>query len=125
MTNAELITTFFALFDEEDVDGLLELFTEDCSFSMILYERDVQGKADLRTFFEEHISNWSEHREWATSIVIQGDAGASELHFEGVLNNGTAVVMDNLNVWDFENGKIRRIRVYADTADFRTALGIA
>ncbi|MGI9657640.1 MAG: nuclear transport factor 2 family protein [Gaiellaceae bacterium] len=125
MTNAELITSFFALFDEEDVDALLELFTEDCSFSMILYERDLEGKDELRTFFEEHIANWSEHREWATSIVVQGDAGASELHFEGVLKNGTRVVMDNLNVWDFEDGKIRRIRVYADTAGFRDALGIA
>lgn len=124
MTNAELITTFFRLFDEEDVDGLLELFTDDCSFSMILYERDIQGKGELRAFFEEHISNWSEHREWATSIVVEGDAGASELHFEGVLKNGAEVVMDNLNVWDFEDGRIRRIRVYADTAAFREALGI-
>ena len=59
MSNADLITRFFELFDEEDVDALLELFTEDCSFSMILYERDLQGKADLRTFFSEHIANWS------------------------------------------------------------------
>ena len=125
MTNAELITTFFRLFDEEGVDALLELFTDDCSFSMILYERDLQGKADLRTFFSEHIANWSEHREWATSIVVEGDAGASELHFEGVLKNGASVVMDNLNVWDFEGGKIRRIRVYADTGPFREALAPA
>lgn len=124
MTNAELITTFFSRFDDEDVDGLLDLFTDDCSFSMVLYERDVQGKDELRAFFEDHISNWSEHREWATSIVVEGEAGASELHFEGVLKNGTPVVMDNLNVWDFDNGKIRRIRVYADTAEFRDALGI-
>lgn len=123
MTNAELITTFFRLFDEEDVDGLLELFTDECSFSMILYERDLQGKDELRAFFEEHMANWSEHREWATSIVVDGDAGASELHFEGVLESGAQVVMDNLNVWDFEGGRIRRIRVYADTAPFADALG--
>ena len=122
--SAELITTFFRLFDEENVDALLDLFTDDATFSMILYERDIQGKDELRAFFEEHIANWSEHREWATSILVDGDAGASELHFEGVLKNGTEVVMDNLNVWDFESGKIRRIRVYADTAGFREALGI-
>jgi ketosteroid isomerase-like protein len=123
VTNAELITAFFARFDDEDVDGLLELFTDDCSFGMILYERDLRGKDELRNFFEDHLSNWSEHREWATSIVVDGNAGASELHFEGVLKNGAPVVMDNLNVWDFEGGKIKRIRVYADTAPFRDALG--
>ncbi len=125
MDHAELITEFFRRFDAEDVGGLLELFTDDCSFSMTLYERDLNGKEDLRAFFEEHISNWREHREWATSIIVEGDAGASELHFEGVLNNGTAVVMDNLNVWDFADGKIRRIRVYADTSEFRRAIGMA
>ncbi len=91
---------------------------------MTLYERDLVGKDALRSFFGEHISNWREHREWATSIVVEGNAGASELHFEGVLNNGEPVVMDNLNVWDFEDGKIRRIRVYADTYGFQKALGL-
>lgn len=122
MSHAETITAFFRLFDEENVDALLELFSEDCSFSMILYERDLQGKDELRAFFTEHIANWREHREWATSIVVDGDAAASELHFEGVLNNGKRVVMDNLNVWDFVDSKIRRIRVYADTAPFREGL---
>ena len=121
---AELINEFFRRFDAEDIDGLLELFCDDCSFSMALYERDLVGKEELGAFFNEHISNWREHREWATSIVVEGDAGASELHFEGVLKNGAPVVMDNLNVWDFAGGKIRRIRVYADTYGFRKALGL-
>ena len=70
------------------------------------------------------MANWSEHREWATTIALDGDEGASELHFEGVMKNGTEIVMDNLNVWDFADGKIRRIRAYADTAAFRDGLGI-
>jgi len=122
MSHADTIRAFFRLFDEEDVVSLLELFVDDCSFSMILYDRDIQGKEELRAFFENHISNWSEHREWATSIVVGGSAAASELHFEGTLKNGRKVVMDNLNVWDFEGKRIRRIRVYADTAPFRDAI---
>ena len=122
VSHADTIRAFFRLFDEEDVPSLLELFADDCSFIMILYDRDLQGKEELRAFFEDHISNWSEHREWATSIVVEGDAAASELHFEGTLKNGRQVVMDNLNVWDFEGDKIRRIRVYADTAPFRDAI---
>ena len=122
MSHADTIRAFYRLFDEEDVVSLLELFVDDCSFSMILYDRDIQGKEELRAFFENHISNWSEHREWATSIVVGGSAAASELHFEGTLKNGRKVVMDNLNVWDFEGKRIRRIRVYADTAPFRDAI---
>ena len=122
MTNAELIHEFFRRFDAEDVDGLLELFTDDCSFSMILYHRDVVGKVELADMFRLHLANWSEHREHATSVIVEGDAGASELHFEGVTTGGKHVVMDNLNVWDFRDGRIARIRVYADTAPLREAL---
>ena len=120
-TYREVIEEFFRRFDAEDVDGLLELFVDDCSFSMILYDRDLRGKDELAAFFREHMGNWREHREWATSIVVEGDAGASELHFEGVTTAGRPVVMDNLNVWDFADGRIARIRVYADTAPMREA----
>lgn len=112
----ELIREFFRRFDDEDVDGLLDLFADDCSFSMILYERDIEGKPALGDFFRMHIANWAEHREWPTSILVDGNAGASELHFEGVTTAGKPLVMDNLNVWDFERGLIKRVRVYADTA---------
>lgn len=112
----DLIREFFRRFDAEDVAGLLELFTDDCSLSMILYDCDIEGKAALGEFFRMHLANWAEHREWPTSILIEGAAGASELHFEGVTRAGRRVVMDNLNVWDFDGGRVKRIRVYADTA---------
>lgn len=121
MTNEELIYEFFRRSDAGDVDGLLELFADDCSYSTVLLDRDVTGKAELRDFFRLHLGNWSEHREWATSVIVEGDAAGSEVHFEGVSTDGREVVMDNLNVWDFAGGRIRRIRVYADTAPLQAA----
>lgn len=126
MTDAEqhewLIREFFRRFNDEDIDGLLELFTDDVSFSMILYDQDIQGKEALGAFFRAHLSNWAQHDEWPTSITIEGNAAASELHFEGVTTAGQYLVMNNLNIWDFEGGKARRVRVYADTAPMREAL---
>ena len=116
MTNEELIHEFFRRFDAEDVDGLLELFTDDCSFSTILNDRDSRGKAELGDLFRRQLGKWSEHREWATSVIVERDVAGSEVHFEGVSTDGRKVVMDSLNVWDFAGGRIRRIRVYADTA---------
>lgn len=121
---AATILEFFRRFDAEDVDGLLDLFADDATFSMILYERELQGKAELAEFFRLHLANWRSHREWATSVIVDGRSAASELHFEGVTHDGTEVVMDNLNVWDFTpDGLIQRIRVYADTAPIAAALG--
>ena len=121
MTNEELIHELLRRVDAEDVDGLLELLADDCSFSMILLDRDVSGKAALGDFFRVQLSRWSEHRAWATNVIVEGDVAGSELHFEGVTSGGRKVVMDSLEVWDFAGGRIRRIRVYADTAPVRAA----
>ena len=116
MTHEELIHELLRRSDAGDVDGLLELFTDDCSYSTVLLDRDVSGKAELGDFFRRHLGNWHSHREWATSVIVEGDVAGSELHFEGVTTAGREAVLHTLNVWDFAGGRIRRIRVYADTA---------
>lgn len=121
---ARLIREFFARFDAQDVAGLLELFCEDATMKMPLYATQVSGKGELRQFFQSHISNWKEHREWATSIIVEGQRAASELHFEGITLSGEEIVMDNVNIYEFARGKIKAIRVYADTWEFRQKLGI-
>ncbi len=118
-TYTEIIKAFFARFDAEDVDGLLALFAPDAELHMPLYDKALQGHDELREFFRGHMDNWKTHREWATSILVDGERAASELHFEGVANNGAEIVMDNLNIYDFEAGKIRSLRIYADTWDFK------
>ena len=123
-SNAATILEFFRRFNEEDVAGLLELFADDATFSMVLYDEDLRGKAALGDFFRMHIANWQQHREWATSVICSGNRAASELHFEGTTTSGKSVVMDNLNIWSFDSdGLVTRIRVYADTAPMLEALG--
>lgn len=122
MTNEELIHEFCRRSDAGDVDGLLELFTDDCSYSAILLDRDVSGKAELGDFLRRRLGNWHSHRDWATSVIVEGDVAGSELRFEGVTTAGREAVLETLNVWDFAGGRIRRIRVYADTAPLSAAL---
>ena len=86
-----------------------------CRFSICRWI-SAESKTELERFVDRHRGDIARD--------LDGDEGASELHFEGVMKNGTEIVMDNLNVWDFADGKIRRIRAYADTAAFRDGLGI-
>lgn len=122
MTNEELIHEFFRRSDAGDVDGLLELFSNDCSYSTIQLERDLRGKAELADLFRRNLDGLRSHREWATNVIVEGDVAGSEVHLEGVSSAGREVVLDSLNVWDFDDGRIRRIRVYPDTAPIAAAL---
>ena len=121
MTNEELIHEFFRRSDAGDVDGLLELLTDDCSYSTILLERDLRGKAELADFFRRSLGGLRSHRERATNVIVEGDVAGSEVRLEGVSDAGREVVLDSLNVWDFAGGHIRRIRVYVDTAPVAAA----
>ena len=121
-SHAATILEFFRRFNDEDVDGVLDLFADDAEFSMGLFERELRGRAELKSFLLEHLAAWSAHREWATSVIVEGDVAASELHFDGTTRGGVAVSMDNLNVWEFRDGLIVRVHVYADRAPLERAL---
>ena len=121
MTNEELVHEFFRRSDAGDVDGLLELFSDDCSYSTVLLERELCGKAELGDFFRRTLGGLRSHREWATNVIVEGDVAGSEVHFEGISSTGREVALDSLNVWDFAGGHIRRIRVYVDTAPIAAA----
>ena len=121
MTNEELVHEFCRRSDAGDVDGLLELFSDDCSYSTVLLERELRGKAELGDFFRRNLGGLHSHRERATNVIVEGDVAGSEVRFEGSSSTGREVALDSLNVWDFADGRIRRIRVYVDTAPIAAA----
>jgi ketosteroid isomerase-like protein len=119
---AELIREFYSRLGTRDVDGLVDLFTEDCTFTSPLELRDLEGKDELRSFFKEHLATWWDHRETPVTVLIDGDAAAAVVHVEGVLRGGERLELDNINVWQFTRRGIRRLRIYMDTAPYRAAL---
>jgi ketosteroid isomerase-like protein len=119
---AELVREFFRRLDARDVDGVVDLFTEDCTFSIALQRRDLEGKDELRAFLNEHLASWYDRCETPTTVLVEGNAAAAEVRVEGVVRGGKPVAIDNVNVWEFARGGIRRLRIYTDTAPYLAAL---
>lgn len=118
--------TYFERVTNGDVDGILELFTDDAKLiNPVTDAAGIQGKAALRVFYEKLTTSLVDYTAAATDIIIEGNKLIAPLHLEGKTTDGKPLVMDNLNFWTFENGKFKVLRIYMDTHPYRAALNQA
>ncbi len=118
--------TYFARVTSGDVEGILELFADDATLiNPVTGAAGIQGKAALRVFYEKLTTSLVDYTAAATDIIIEGNKLVAPLHLEGKTPDGKPLVMDNLNLWTFEHGKFKVLRIYMDTYPYRAALSQA
>jgi steroid delta-isomerase len=118
--------TYFDRVTAGDVDGILALFADDAHVLHPLSSAaGIRGKAALRAAYEEVFRTLVAYHAHPTAIIIEGNTLVAPLHFEGTTTDGQRLVMDNLNLWTFEDGKFKVLRVYMDTYPYRQALSQA
>jgi ketosteroid isomerase-like protein len=114
---------YFACVTKGDVDSILALFADDARLiNPMTGEDGIQGKAALRTFYQQLVSSLVDYQAVATDIVIEGNTLVAPLHLEGKTPDGQPIAMNNLNFWTFEAGKFKILRIYMDTHPYRQAL---
>jgi len=118
--------TYFERVTKGDVDGILELFADDAKLvNPMTGEQGIQGKAALRTFYQNLVNSLVDYQAGPTDIIIDGNKLVAPLHLEGKTKDGNPIVMNNLNFWTFENGRFKTLRIYMDTYPYRQALSQA
>jgi ketosteroid isomerase-like protein len=118
--------TYFQRVTKGDVEGILELFADDAHLiNPMTGEEGIKGKAALRTFYTNLVSSLVDYHAGPTDIIIEGNKLVAPLHLEGKTKDGKPIVMNNLNLWTFENGKFKILRIYMDTYPYRQALSQA
>jgi ketosteroid isomerase-like protein len=76
----------------------------------------------LRAAYQHLCSNLVNSHARPTDIIIEGNKLVAPLHVEGQTKDGQPIAMNNLNLWTFENGKFKVLRIYMDTYPYRQAL---
>lgn len=119
--------TYFDRVTKGDVEGILALFADDAvNINPMSGEQGVRGKEALRAFYTNLTSSLVDYHAGPTDIIIDGNKLVAPLHLEGKTKDGTPIVMNNLNLWTFdEQGKFKELRIYMDTYPFRQALNQA
>lgn len=119
--------TYFDRVTKGDVEGILALFADDAvNINPMSGELGVRGKEALRAFYTNLTSSLVDYHAGPTDIIIDGNKLVAPLHLEGKTKDGTPIIMNNLNLWTFdEQGKFKELRIYMDTYPFRQALNQA
>jgi hypothetical protein len=79
----------------------------------------------LPSALQNTFSLFVEYYASPTDIIIDGNKLVAPLHFEAQTQDGTLIATNNLNLWTFENGKFKVLRIYMDTYPYRQALSQA
>jgi steroid delta-isomerase len=115
--------TYFERVNTGDVEGILALFADDAQvIHPMTGAEGIKGKAALRASYQDVFSTLADYHASPTDLIIEGNKLVAPLHFEGKTTDGKPIAMDNLNLWTFEHGKFKVLRVYMDTYPYRRAL---
>jgi ketosteroid isomerase-like protein len=77
-----------------------------------------RGRERIEQWFAEDLWQlWAELSSTPTDFIDGGEKIVVPVHVKGKTHDGTEVEADNVWIYEFEDGKLRRARLIADTAN--------
>ena len=110
--NADFLKQLLVAFNEHDIDGIMDFFTDDCTLDMPrgtdpwgtrYVNRDQVRLAFTNRFNSIPDVHYSDDRHW-----VAGNRGVSEWTLTGTTTAGVYVQVRGCDLWDFRDGKILR-----------------
>ena len=121
MTKKEVVAELFARFSRSDIDGALELMTDDVVWRIagrpeLTPVNGVHDKERLRKLFRRMLSQLeSGLRMTVVRSIAEGDQIAAEVESQGDLKNGRKYRQQYHFAIGLRGGRIATVREYLDT----------
>lgn len=122
--NRQRVLTLLDTFYSGDVEGALDLLTDDIEYvapapiDILPHMGHHRGKDEVRKLWQTVCTRYSHMRYEASTIVAEGDEVAAHIRvFYTKRSNGRVVQFDNAMFFGFRDGRICRIRQIIDTFD--------
>ena len=110
------VEALWKLEEEEDVEPLIQVHTEDCEVGNVSVSGTFRGHEGLREFWTSYRSTFGEMKSEFRNVFATEDGAALEWTTEGT-SNGDRVSYDGVSILEIEGGKVRRFMAYFDTRD--------
>jgi limonene-1,2-epoxide hydrolase len=112
----DFIKALRKLEEDQNVEPLVELHTEDCEVGNVSVSGTFRGHEGLREFWTSYRSTFGEMKSEFRNVFATEDGAALEWTTEGT-SNDDAVSYDGVSILEVEGGKVRRFMAYFDTRD--------
>ena len=110
-----VITRYFDCVNNDRWDEFRELWHPDCTTTPVDGEQR-HGVEEVLALYPLILAPFPAHRDEPTRVLVAGDSATVEIHFTGSMPDGRVVEFDALDVFDLEDGLIRRLRYWYDPA---------
>jgi limonene-1,2-epoxide hydrolase len=118
MSNSDITQAFIDAWGAQDVDAIVEFFTEDAVYINIPMDPPNRGKAEIRSFIEGFIG-MAEKLEFVIHKQVEGaDGVVMNERTDRFKINGRWVELPVMGIFEFKEGKICSWRDYFDLGQF-------
>ena len=73
ITAKDVVQEFYTRYNKGDVDGIMELFADDCEYHDMIYADPFTGKEQIRAFFAKFSSTISKDLQFVVDGISGGD----------------------------------------------------
>jgi hypothetical protein len=107
--------------EDQDVEPLVEIHTEDCEVGNVSVPGTFSGHEGLREFWTSYRGIFGEMRSEFRNVFATEEGAALEWTTTGT-SNGDSVSYDGVSILEFEDGQVRRFMAYFDTRDLTSQI---
>lgn len=111
----DAIDRYFDTVDNGDVPGTLAELTADCVISVITDGVSHEGRdGDIKAMFERRLESVNDAWHGNRRYVADPATGLASTRFDvrRTGTDGSKIAMDNINFFEFEGDKLRRISIW-------------
>lgn len=126
-SNIEILAAAFAGWGKDEPANMRDVLAPDCEMVVpdsIPYGGTFKGADAVVEWFTRDIWRWfDEFTSTPEGFIDAGDQIVVPVNVKAKAKNGKTMDVHNVWIYEFEDGKLVRGRVYADTAILRDTVG--
>lgn len=111
----EVVRRYFECVNQDRWEEFRQLWHPDC-VTVPVEGPQRQGVDEVTALYPLLLAPFATHLDDPTRVLVSGDSATVEIRFTGTTHDGNAVAFDALDVFDLEDGLIRRLRYWYDPA---------
>jgi len=100
--------------EDGDVEGMVDLFSDDAQVSNVASQRVFSGKEGARKFWSEYKGTLRRVKSSFRNMIEAGDKVALEWESHGTAQNGAAVSYEGVSILEWDGEHVRRFYAYFD-----------
>ena len=129
----EIIKAIGEAINAHDVNKILSYFADDVVYEFIPSPQPMTTKEEIKKFFEDLFIVFPDYKTISEHALFSGNIAVTEHEVSqtllgewksmGIPPTGKGGVTKHIDVWEFEGGKIKHVRTYADMAQLLMVVG--